>query len=77
MLAVCHNEAELKPAPKRKDIIVTKFETKIEYENGVKMERRVPVKTNVTKLVNETKKIVKQNKASETLAEIEKLMQTK
>ena len=77
MLAVCHEEAELKKPPKRKDIIVTKFETKIEYENGVKRERRVPTKTNVTKLVNETKKLVKQNKASETLAEIEKLMQTK
>lgn len=58
---------------KTEDIIVTKYETVITYENGAKIERRKPKKVNVTKLVNETKKLIKAQTAEEKLAELEKV----
>lgn len=58
---------------KPEDIIVTKYETVITYENGAKIERRKPKKVNVTKLVNETKKLIKAQTAEEKLAELEKV----
>ena len=58
---------------KTEDIIVTKYETVVTYENGAKIERRKPKKVNVTKLVNETKKLIKAQTAEEKLAELEKV----
>jgi hypothetical protein len=58
---------------KTEDIIVTKYETVVTYENGAKIERRKPKKVNVTKLVNETKKLIKMQTAEEKLAELEKV----
>lgn len=67
-----------KSHPQSKDIIVIKYEKNIEYKtDGTKIERRVPKKVNITKMVNERKKVIKTNKAQETLDEIEKIFTNK
>lgn len=56
------------------DIIVTKYETKTEYlEDGSRVEKRVPVQVNITKKINETKKLLKTTTAEQKMAEIEKI----
>ena len=75
MLEVCksqeqHSVAENKP----KDIIVIKYETKTDYDqNGNMTVKRIPKKVNVTKMVSESKKVIKRNHAAETLAQLEKI----
>ena len=61
-------------AAKIKDVIVKKYnEVETYTEEGDKLTRRVPKEVNVTKLVNETKKLVKNASAEEKLAELEKI----
>lgn len=63
--------------PKAKDIIVRQPIKKVEYqEDGTKIEKTVYRETNITKLVNETVKVVKQsavNTAEQKLREMEKI----
>ena len=60
--------------PKREDIIVTKVEYNIlENEDGSETRYRTTRKVNVTKMVNETKKLVKNNQTSEILAKLEEI----
>lgn len=65
----CLDEIETK----KKDVYVVKYEIKTEYENGAKITRRVPKKINITKLVNETKKMVKRDQASIVLQKCREL----
>lgn len=56
------------------DIIITKYEKQTIYdEEGNKIEKRIPVKVNITRKVNESAKLIKEYKAEEKLAEIEKI----
>jgi hypothetical protein len=56
------------------DIIITKYEKQITYdEEGNKIEKRIPIKVNITRKVNESAKLIKEYKAEEKLAEIEKI----
>lgn len=75
MLKVCQSWEQKtdKPPFKPEDIIVTKYQTITEYKDGCKIERRVPKKVNVTKLVNETKKLLKNQTAEEKLSELERI----
>ena len=57
-----------------KDVIITKYEKKTTYnEEGDMIIKRIPVKVNITKKVNETAKIIKEQTAAEKLADIEKI----
>ena len=57
-----------------KDIIITKYEKKTTYsDQGDMIIRRIPVKVNITKKVNETAKLIKEQTAAEKLAELEKI----
>lgn len=65
---------ELQEAGKVKDVIVTRYtEVETVNENGEKVIKRKANEINVTKLVNETKKLVKNATAEEKLAELEKI----
>ena len=65
---------KLKEVPENADIIITKYETKTEYtDDGSKLEKRVPIKVNITKKINETKKLLKTTTAEQKMAEIEKI----
>ena len=69
-------EKKYNPAPERKphkDIYVTKTKTVVTYENGCRVERQIKKEVNITKMINESKKLVKQNTAQEKLNEIEKI----
>lgn len=59
----------------KKNIFVTKYEEKETYENGKKIIERVPHTINVTKLVNETAKVVKQDQAKELINKMTKLLE--
>lgn len=52
------------PEVKRQDIIVTKHETQVEYRDGMRIERRLARQVNITKMVNETKKLIKRDTAT-------------
>lgn len=58
---------------KKQDLIITRYEKKIEYKGEIKTETRIPKKINVTKLVNETKKLIKKEKASDKIDELIKV----
>lgn len=59
---------------KIEDIIITKWEKQTIYDDeGNKIEKRIPVKINITRKVNESAKLIKEYKAEEKLAEIEKI----
>lgn len=69
---VGNDEIAKKSMPK--DIIVTKFTQKLEYdEQGNCIIKRVPQRVNLTKKIQETKKLIKKDKASETLKELERI----
>lgn len=55
------------------DIIAKRAKKIIEYQNGARIERTVYTEVNITRMVNETKKLVKTDTATEKLAEIEKI----
>ena len=54
-----------------KDIIVTKYEERETFENNKRIIERIPIRTNLTKKIQETAKLVKADAASEKMAEIE------
>lgn len=63
---------------KHPDIVITKYETKIEYnEKGDEIRKRIPVKVNITKKVNEQAKLIKVNTAEQTLAELEEIFKAR
>lgn len=73
--------AVLKKTPQRKkykdpdDIIVTKYETKVEViDQNTMTSKRIAKQVNITRLVNETKKIVKQNAATEKINELKEIL---
>lgn len=58
----------------QRDIIITKYkETTIYNEDGSILTKKEPVQVNITKKVNETKKMIKNYTAEEKLAELEKV----
>lgn len=60
--------------PKKQDIVITKTKIEtIENEDGSTTLKRIPVKVNITKKVNETKKMIKNYTAEEKIAELEKI----
>ena len=77
MLEVCN--IKKKPSKKHedktsKDVIITKYKIEtIENEDGTTTIKRIPVNVNITKKVNETKKMIKNYTAEEKLAELEKV----
>ena len=79
MLEVCRKEAPNQKTPKfePREYIVTKYEERETNENGRKIIERVPKKTNITKQINDTAKIVKQNLALEKLEELKQLYTNK
>lgn len=59
---------------KRGDIIVKKYhEEQTVNDKGEKIIKRVPTLVNITKKVNETAKLVKEQTAAEKLAAMEKI----
>lgn len=73
--------AVLKKTPQRKkykdpdDIIVTKYETIVEViDQNTMTSKRVAKQVNITRLVNETKKLVKQNAAAEKINELKEIL---
>ena len=62
------------PQYEEKDIIITKFKKETKYnDDGSETIIRIPVKVNITKKVNETAQIIKEQTATEKLAELEKI----
>lgn len=56
---------------KKKDIIVTKYEERETFEDNKKIIELIPIRTNLTKKIQETAKLVKADAAREKMAEIE------
>lgn len=56
-----------------KDIIVEKFYEEETYKDGVKITKIKSEKTNLTKKINSTKKLIKNEMAKEKIAELNKL----
>lgn len=68
---------ELQEKIKPQDIIVTRTEKITTYdENGTMTVKRIKHRINVSKIVNETKKIVLNDQATKKLNEIEKIFKT-
>lgn len=77
MLQVLQKRKQISKAPKYEsyDTIVTKWEEKVEYnDQGDKIIRRVPHFTNLTKQINETAKLIKNDAAMEKLDELKNLL---
>lgn len=67
-----HHNVEHVPAPE--DITITKYEEKTEYlKDGTKQIKKVKKEINLTKRINETKKLIKAATTEEKLAQIEKI----
>lgn len=75
MLEVCRKKDKVrKAAPEQSEIIITKYETVTEYgTEGEEIKRRLPKKVNITRKINETKKLLKNYTAEEKVKEIEKI----
>lgn len=59
---------------KRHDIIITVHETVVTVnENNEEVHKRIPKKINITRKVNESAKVLKQEKAQQLLNELEKI----
>lgn len=66
------NKEQLKQA--YQDIIITKHEKIVTYnDNGDMVIKRMPVKVNITRKVNETARLIKEQTAEQKLAELEKI----
>ena len=76
MLEVCRPQTQHvkeEDIPKKKDIIITRYTTTTEYDkNRNQIIKRIPKQVNITKVVNESKKLLKRQNAEKTLAELEK-----
>lgn len=65
---------ERKKNRRKKDIIVTKYEKKIEYDkDGNEVIKRIPINVNITKKVNESKKLIKNYTAEQKIEELERI----
>ncbi len=59
---------------KNRDIIIKKFEIKTEVnDDGSITTRRIPIKVNITKKVNESKKLIKNYTAEQKIEELERI----
>lgn len=58
---------------KENDLIIEKLVPKTTYENGKKITEYNYEKVNLTKKINETKKLLKIDNTSEKIAELEKI----
>ena len=68
---------EMLEETKDTDIIITKHQNKTIYnEDNSKTIKRIPIKINITKKVNETAKTIKTYSAEEKLQQIEKIYRT-
>lgn len=56
---------------KRHDIFTTKYEERETFENGKKIIEFIPRRTNLTKKIQETGKLIKANAAQQKMNEIE------
>lgn len=76
MLEVCRKKYGRPKEIKKHDTFTERTETKVTYDEktGDKIEKRVSKKINVTKLVNERKKLLKERSAQETLNQLEKIL---
>lgn len=71
MLAIFKKEPTKRRYKDPDDIIVTKWEEKTEViDDKTVQTKRIAKKINITKLVNETKKIVKQDSAAAKISEL-------
>lgn len=68
---------EEKDVFKNKDIIITRIETVIENDGETETRKRVKNYINLTKKINESKKLIKNYTAEEKIAELEKIFTTK
>ena len=65
---------EIEQLSRPKDIVITKYRTDIDYDkDGNEIKKRTPVTVNITKKMNESKKLVKKFTAEEKLEELEKI----
>lgn len=73
MIEILRNQNQItKPVEiKHQDIIVTKYEERETYDGNKKIIEQIPIKTNLTKKIQETAKLVKANSAIEKMTEIE------
>ena len=62
---------ELKPT---KQIFVTRYATKITEDNNKKIIERVPQQINISKVVNESAKMIKKEQTADIISEMEKLL---
>jgi ribosomal protein L31E len=68
---------EMLEETKDTDIIITKHQNKTIYnEDNSKTIKRIPIKINITKKVNETAKTIKNYNAEEKLQQLEKIYRT-
>lgn len=77
MLEVERKPQDLKKITKKnknRDIIIKKFEIKTEVnDDGSITTRRIPVNVNITKKVNESKKLIKNYTAEQKIEELERI----
>ena len=73
MIEILRDQKQLpkKQEIKEKDIITVKYEEREYYEDNKKIIERVPIRTNLTKKIQETAKLIKADAAREKMAEIE------
>ena len=65
---------EIKDQLKPKDIIITKYKDEESVnEDGSITHKRIPINVNITKKINEEKKLIKTYTAEEKLIELEKV----
>lgn len=68
-------EVEAEPYEKNNmDIFITRFEEKTTYENGKRITEWVETKTNISKKINETAKIVKIDQSQEILDQVKAIL---
>lgn len=75
MIAVLQRKSNCRKPDKKKypEIITIKYQEKTIYnEDGSKTVKRIGEKVNITKKVNESKKLIKTYTAEEKMAEIER-----
>lgn len=76
MLAVQSKPQTEKKGNKLQNIITVKYEKITEVkENGDIVTRFVPKKTDVTRMVNETKKLIKQENALDKINELKEILE--
>lgn len=62
-----------KNKPKKRDIIIKKAKKTIEYKEGCEIHKTTYENVNITKKVNETKKLIQGLTAEQKIQELEKL----